>query len=296
MNWISQYVFSPDMFLNQEVTNALAAGAVTAIICAVLGYFVALRGLSFIGHAVTDIGFTGGAGAALLGLDALWGLLAFSVAAALGVGALGERARERDVATGVLLALALGMGALFLSIHTRYAGEPFSLLFGSIFAVDPGIVQAMVIIGAACLAILAVLYRPLLLASVSPEVAAARGIPVRLIAALFLVCMAMAVAEAAQVVGVLLGTALLIGPAATAGYLSTRPAVAIALAALLAVLQTWLGIVLAYDSYTWPPGNRGWPVSFFITALTLVCYLGAHGWRPAFRRATGKRTACSLTA
>src|SRR5260370_42414955 len=98
MDWLQQYLFSPDMFSNDQVTNALVAGAVVAAVSAVLGYFVVLRGLSFIGHAVTDIGFTGGAGAALLGLNVLWGLGAFSVAAALGVGALGNRAREPDVA------------------------------------------------------------------------------------------------------------------------------------------------------------------------------------------------------
>src|SRR4030081_1944189 len=97
--WLHQYFF--DLLQDETVVNALVAGAVVALISALLGYFVVLRGLSFIGHAVTDIGFTGGAGAALLGLNALWGLVAFSVAAALGVGAMGSQARERDVATGI---------------------------------------------------------------------------------------------------------------------------------------------------------------------------------------------------
>ena len=285
MDWLQQYVFTPDMFANDQVTNALLAGAVVAAVSAVLGYFVVLRGLSFLGHAVTDIGFTGGAGAALLGLNALWGLAAFCVAAALGAGALGgSRARERDVATGVILSLCLGLGALFLYINTRFVSAPFTLLFGSIFEVDPDTTRVMVIVSLFCLAVVMVLYRPLLFSSLSPETAAARGVPLRLVSVLFLVCMAVAVAEAAQVVGVLLSTALLIGPPATAGYLVARPGLGIALAALLGVLETWLGIDLAYVSYYWPPGGKGWPVSFFITALALLGYLLARLVRPVFRR------------
>jgi zinc/manganese transport system permease protein len=109
-------------------------------------------------------------------------------------------------------------------------------------------------------------------------------VPVRLVSALFLVCMAIGVAEAAQVVGVLLSTALLIGPPATAGYLTARPGRGLILAVAVGILETWVGIVLAYDSYYWPPGGRGWPVSFFITGLALVCYLLARAARPAFRR------------
>src|SRR5581483_6359425 len=123
-----------------------------------------------------------------------------------------------------------------------------------------------------------------LFCSVSPETAAARGVPVRMVGLAFIVTMAVGVAEAAQVVGVLLSTALLIGPAATAAYLSTRPGLAIIIAALLGVLETWAGIVLAYDSYTWPPGGKGWPVSFFITVLALALYLAARLLRPVARR------------
>jgi zinc/manganese transport system permease protein len=283
IDWLHRYVF--DMLQYDLVVNAMEAGAIVAAVCAILGYFVVLRGLSFIGHAVTDIGFTGGAGAGLLGLNALWGLLAFSIAAALGVGALGERARDRDVITGVALAFALGLGALFLYIDTRFVSQPFTLLFGSIFAVDPNVIQAMILIGLACLAALAVIYRPLLFISVSPQAAVARGVPARLVSAIFLACMAAAVAEAAQVVGVLLSTALLLGPPATAAYLTRRPVTALCLAAAIGVIETWLGIVLAYDSYYWPPGGKDWPVSFFITVLALLAYLVARYTRPMRRAA-----------
>ncbi len=283
MTWLGG-LFDPTMLQNPLVANAFVAGAVVAVVSAALGYFVVLRGYAFAGHAVTDIGFTGGAGAALLGLNALWGLLAFCVMAAVGVDLLGERARERDVATGVVLAFALGLGALFLFFSTRFASEPYTLLFGSIFAVDPGITTAMVAIGLACLAVLTALYRPLLYCSIAPETAAARGVPVRLVGLVFLVAMAVAVAEAAQVVGVLLSTALLIGPPAAAAYLTARPAAAILVGVILGLLETWLGIVLAYDSYTWGAGGKGWPVSFFITVLALGVYLIARWLRPAARR------------
>jgi zinc/manganese transport system permease protein len=283
---VLQSLFPADLWQNALVTNALLVGAVAAVVSAALGYFVVLRGLSFAGHAVTDIGLAGGAGAVLLGLNALWGLLAFCVLAAAGVDLLGERARERDVATGVILALALGCGAFFLYIGTRFVNEPYILLFGSIFESDASLTPLLALIGAACLVVLALLYRPLLFCSVSPETAAARGVPVRLVGLIFIVTMAVGVAEAAQVVGVLLSTALLIGPAASAMYLTARPGWAIALAAGLGVLETWLGIVLAYDSYywTWPVSGKGWPVSFFITALALIVYLLARLVHPVDRR------------
>jgi zinc/manganese transport system permease protein len=282
-DWLHRYLF--DMLQYDLVVNAMEAGALVAAICAILGYFVVLRGLSFIGHAVTDIGFTGGAGAGLLGLNALWGLLAFSIAASLGAGALGERARDRDVVTGVVLAFALGLGALFLYISTRFVSQPFALLFGSIFAVDPDVIHAMIAIGLVCLLVLAVIYRPLLFVSVSPQAAIARGVPARLVSVLFLTCMAAAVAEAAQVVGVLLSTALLVGPPATAAYLTRRPVTALCLAAAIGVFETLLGIVLAYDSYYFPPGGKDWPVSFFITMLALLAYLAARYFRPVRRDA-----------
>ncbi|MBV9256124.1 MAG: metal ABC transporter permease [Actinobacteria bacterium] len=290
MNWL-QSVFPAGMLQNDQVVNALLFGAIAAIVSAALGYFVTLRGLSFAGHAVTDIGLAGAAGSVLLGLNALWGLLAFCVLAATGVDLLGERVRERDVATGVILSLALGLGALFLYIGTRFVNEPYILLFGSIFEADPAMTPVLAVIGAGCLVVLAMLYRPLLFCTVSPETAAARGVPVRLVGLLFIATMAVGVAEAAQVVGVLLSTALLIGPAASAAYLVARPGLGIVVAAALGVLETWVGIVLAYDSYywTWPTSGKGWPVSFFITVLALGVYLAARLLHPVARR-PGRRS------
>lgn len=277
-------LFPSSMLNNPQVSNALVVGLVAAALSALIGYFVVLRGLSFAGHAVTDIGFAGGAGAILFGLNSFWGLLAFCLLAALGIDLLGARARERDVATGIILALALGLGSLFLSIGTRFINERFTLLFGSIFEADPSGTSALVAIGVGCVAVLAALYRPLVLASVAPDVAAARGVPVRLVGLLFIATMAIAVAEAAQVLGVLLSTALLIGPAASAGFLSARPWLVLVLGVVLGCAETVIGIVLAYDSSSWSPSGKGWPVSFFITGLALLVYLLTRFLRPVARR------------
>ncbi len=266
-------------FASPNVQAALAASAIVAALSAAVGYFVVLRGLSFAGHAITDVGLTGGAGALLAGIDPLVGLIAFSVGAALAVGFLGDRARERDVATGIVLAFALGVGALFLHVQTRYANAQSALLFGSVFDTDPGLLRVVALVGAPVLAALAIAYRPLLFASVAPEVARASGVAVRSLGFAFLAVMAVAVAETAQIVGVLIATALLVGPAATAMALVRDPLRGIALAMLLAVGECWLAIALAYASFGWGRGAHGWPVSFFVAVLALAAYLGARLYR-----------------
>jgi zinc/manganese transport system permease protein len=251
--------------------------AIVAGLSAAIGYFVVLRGLSFAGHAVTDIGLTGGAGALLAGFDPLVGLMAFSIGAALAVGFLGERARERDLATGLVLAFALGVGALFLHLQARYANAQSALLFGSVFDTDPGVLRVVALVGIVALAALATMYRPLLFASVAPEVARTSGIAVRTLGFAFLIVMAVAVAETAQIVGVLIATALLVGPAATAIALVRDPLRGIALAMVVGVIECWLAIGLAYASFGWGRGSQSWPVSFFVAVLALVVYLGARG-------------------
>jgi zinc/manganese transport system permease protein len=274
-------------FASPNVQAALLASAVVAALSAAIGYFVVLRGLSFAGHAVTDIGLTGGAGALLAGFDPLWGLLAFSAGAAAAVGLLGDRARERDLATGLVLAFALGVGALFLHLQTRYANAQAALLFGSVFDTDPGLLRAVAAIGILALAALAFLYRPLLFASVAPEVARTAGVPVRGVGFAFLIVMAVAVAETAQVVGVLIATALLVGPAATAMALERRPLRGIALAMALGIAECWIAIGLAFASFAWSGGAHSWPVSFFVAVLALGAFLAARaaGGRKAARRA-----------
>jgi zinc/manganese transport system permease protein len=182
------------------------------------------------------------------------------------------------VATGVVLGAALGLAALFLYLGTTYnnvTGATVTILFGSIFALSTSTLPLVIVFGAVIVAIIGLLYRPLLLSSVSPELAAARGLPVRLIGSLYLAAMALATALAALTIGAILSTALLVGPAAAALQLTTRPGRAIAAAGLIGVGTVWLGIVLAYDSYDWPPVHRGWPVSFFVVTLVLLAYIAA---------------------
>jgi len=260
------------MLHDAVVVQALVAGTVVAVLCGCVGVFVVLRRQSFAGHAVTDIGFTGGAGAPLIGAEPIAGLLAFSVAGALSMAWLGNRVRERDVATGVVLTAALGVGSLFLFIQTRYVSEPASLLFGSVFAIRSSVLLGTIWIGVGCLVALAALYRPLVFSTVNREAAGARGVPLAFVDAAFLVVMAVAVAEAAQLIGVLLTTALLIGPASAASSLCRGIRRTIVVATVFGVALMWLSIGLAYASYTFPPGGKGWPVGFFLGGLTLALY------------------------
>ena len=285
-------IFEPGFFDSTTVQTAVLVGAVVALVAAAVGVFTVMRGQSFAGEALGDIGTTGGSGAFLIGVGPLWGFVAISVVAAAAMEMIGvQRARGRDLATGIVLSAALGLAALFLNLDATYhdtTGATVTILFGSMFAIASSTVPVMVLLSLIVLAIVAVLYRPLLLSSVSGELAAARGIPVRLVGALYLLALALSVALAAMTIGTILSTALLIGPAATALRLTKRPGAAMLVAGLIGVGATWLGIVLAYDSYDWPPIHRGWPVSFFVVTIIFVLYLLAgvpELWRTRKRRA-----------
>jgi zinc/manganese transport system permease protein len=245
--------------------NAFAAGTIVAIVAGVVGYFVVLRSLSFAGHALSHIGFAGATGAVVLGVSPILGLLVFTVASALGMGALGKRIHGRDVAIGIVLAWTLGLGVLFLSLYTGYATEAYALLFGEILGISQRDVLVTVISAVVTLAALALIYRPLLFASLDEDVAEARGVPVRFLSIAFMVLLAVAVSEAVQVVGVLLIFALLVTPAAIAERLTARPGVALLLSALLALLFTWAGLTVAYYA--------PYPVSFFITSFAFGAYV-----------------------
>ncbi len=247
------------------IQNALWAGSVVAIAAAILGYFLVVRGLTFASHALSSIGFAGAAGAVLLGVPPVYGLLVFTVGASLAISALGQEMREQDIAIGVIMTFALGLGILFLSLYHGYAEQAYSILFGSIVGISRRDVLISACLCLGILAALAALGRPLFFSSFDPELAEARGVPVRVLGALFLVIVALTVSIAIQVVGVLLVFALLVGPAATAARLVRRPGRAIALAALLGLIYTWLGILLA--------SLTPWPVSFFIATLSFGVYL-----------------------
>lgn len=257
------------------VHTALWVGLLVGVVCGPVGVFTVMRGQSFAGHSLSDIGTTGGAGAYLLGVNVLYGFVAFNVLAATAMEAAGvQRARSRDVTTGIVLGASLGLTALFLHWQTSSSttGATMTVLFGSIFTFQKSTLPLVAGLSLATLALIALLYRPLLLASVSSEIAAARGVPVKLVGAAYLVALSLAVSLSAISIGAILSTALLIGPAATALRLTRRPGAAVVVAAAVGVAVTWLGIALSYLSYDWPPDHRGWPVSFFVVAMVLTAY------------------------
>jgi zinc/manganese transport system permease protein len=244
--------------------TAFVAGGIVAIVAGTVGYFLVLRNLTFAGHALSHIGFAGATGSVLLGVGPLWGVLVFSLAAAVAMGLLGDRLRNRDVAVGIVLALALGLGVLFLYLYTTSASEATTILFGNLLGVGHGTLWGLAGLSLVDLAALAAISRPLLFATLEPELAEAKGISLRLVAVLFLAVVAIAVAEAAQVVGVLLVFALMVGPAAAALRLASGLAWGIALAALLALGVAWGGTAIAYLT--------DWPTTFWIVGLSCLGY------------------------
>lgn len=270
-------VFARGFFDSSTVHTALIVGGIVSIVSGVVGVFTVLRGQSFAGHAFSDLGTTGGSGAFLVGIGPLWGFVIAGVAAAGAMEMIGvQRARGRDLATGIVLGAALGVAALFLYLGTTSSnttGATQTILFGSIFAVPNSTLPLAIGLGAGTVAAVLVAYRPLLLSSASPELAAARGIPIGWIGALFLLVLAIAAALSAITIGSILATALLIGPAATALRLTRSPGRAILTAIVLGLAITWISIVLAYDSYDWSSSGTAWPVSFFVVTLVLVVYV-----------------------
>jgi zinc/manganese transport system permease protein len=253
------------IFQYQFIQNAFLAGSIVAVTAAFLGYFLVVRGLTFAGHALSNIGFAGAAGVVLIGVQPVFGLLAFTLGAGVAISLLGRDIRERDIAVGVIMTFALGLGVLFLSLYHGYAEQAYSILFGTILGINRTDVWVTAVLSLVIITSLIVLARPLLFASFDLDTAEARGVPVRLLGAIFLVMLALTVSIAMQVVGILLIFALLVGPPATAIRLALRPAWAMGLAVLLGLGYTWLGILLA--------ANGAWPVSFYITAISFGVYL-----------------------
>jgi zinc/manganese transport system permease protein len=247
--------------------HAFAAAAIVAVVAGLTGYFLVLRGQTFAGHALAHAGFTGATGAVLVGVSPLAGLVAVTVVAGIGMGFAGERLGQRDVAIGMVLALALGLGLLFLHFFTSFATQVAALLFGNVLAVDTETVWVLLGMGTISLVALSLIARPLLFASLQPELAEAKGVSLRLQAVLFLAIVALATSACTQIVGVLLVFTLMVGPAAAAQQLTSRIGWGLALSALLALAEAWLGIAFAY----W----TDWPASFWITALSAGVYLVA---------------------
>lgn len=273
MHW----VIEPGFFSSQPVHVALVIGGTVAVVSAIVGIFTVLRGQSFAGHSLTDVSTAGGSGALLVGVSPLLGFVGFGLLGAGTMDAIGvQRVRGRDLATGVVLGAATGFAALMLFLDTTSGattGATQQILFGSIFSIDPSTVPIVIAFSLVAIGLIGLLYRPLLLASTSAEIAAARGVPVRLVGLGFMAAMAVAVGLSALAIGAILSTALLIGPAATALRLTRRIGAAIGVAVAIGVVETWLGVLLAYDSFYWGVDHAGFPVSSFIVLLTFAGYL-----------------------
>ena len=263
------------MFQYDFMINAFAAAGIAAVVAGAVGFFLVMRGQTFAGHALSHIGFAGATGAGLIGLAPLWGLVGFTLAAGLAMGALSERISNRDVAIGVVLALALGFGLLFLHYYTAFATQATAILFGNVLAVDRETIVTLAALGTVTLVALGAIMRPLIFASLQPELAEAKGVPLRFIATAFLAVVALAVSACAQIVGVLLVFTLMVGPPAAAQRVAGGLWSGLALSAALALAEAWLGITVAFYS--------DWPVSFCIACLSALGYFAALAM-PARRR------------
>ncbi len=264
------------------VQHAFIAASLVAVVSGLLGPFVITRHAAFAVHGVSELSFTGAAAGLLLFDDALLGALLGSVVVAAAIAVLGARDHERDSAIGVTLAFGLGLGVYLLGLMHNFASQATRLLFGQIFGVSTTEIWVLVGIAAGVLVVTLVIYRPLLFASVDPELAQARGVPVRLVGLMFLALLALTVTEAAQIVGTTLVLCLVITPAAAAHRLSASPVVVTAVSVAIALVAADGGILLSlYVDVT---------SSVPITAISFVLYLAARllGGRLRSRRpATG---------
>lgn len=248
---------------------ALIAGTLAAIVSASVGYVVVLRNQNFAGHALSHIGFTGAAGAGLLGLAPVTGQLWVTVLAAGCMGALGERAHKTDTAIGMTLAFSLGLGVLFLYFYRNFAGHAMSILFGDLLAASPSLIRTLIVYSVVSLLGLALMWRPLIFATLEPDLAQAKGISLTGISIAFLVLVAIAITEASQVAGILLVFTLLIAPPASAVCCTKRLDTGLALSIGLGILIVWSGILCAYLS--------NWPVAFWISSVSFLVYLICKG-------------------
>jgi zinc/manganese transport system permease protein len=271
--------------------HAFVAGTAVGLAAGIVGYFLVLRAQVFTADALSHVAFTGALAALAFGLDARLGLFVLTIAVALGMGALGRRARPDDVVIGGVFAWILGLGVFFLTLYTaRRSGTNGSasvtVLFGSVFGLTAARAAVTAAIAAVICVVMLVIARPLLFASLDEAVAAARGVPVRLLGFLFLGLVGATAAEATQVVGALLLLGLLAAPAGAASRLTDRPLRALALSAGIATASVWVGLTASYVVPKLPP-------SFAIIAVATVGYLLAAGYR---RFAVSNRGSAQATA
>jgi zinc/manganese transport system permease protein len=255
------------------MADAWIAATLVAVAAGAVGFFTVLRGSTFAAHALPQGAFAGAAGASLLGLSTVLGLAVFAVAGALGIGALSRRARN-DVATALAFVFMLGLGALFLSRSVEYAPEIYSLLFGEVLGVSPSELVPTAALAAVSVGALLVLYRPLLLSSVDPQLAEARGVGNRRMEICFLLLVAVVTALSVPVVGALLTFSLMVGPPAAARSFTASPVTALGLSVLLALATVWTAIAASYLTNL--------PIGFYVGVVGAVVYLAGRAW--AFHR------------
>lgn len=251
------------------MANTWIVATVVAAVAGVVGFFVVIRGSSFAAHALPLGAFPGAAAASLLGVNAIFGLVVFSAVGAIGIGQLSKRGK-RDVATALILVVLLGLGALFLSMTSEYAPEIYSLLFGEVLGIAKDEVGPIIGLGVVAVLAIGLLYRPLMLSSISPELGEVQGISTSKMELCFLLVVALVTAMALPVVGALLVFSLMVGPPAAARAFTNRPQVAIVLSAAVALVTVWASIAISYES--------NWPVGFFVGGFGAGSYFIGRGW------------------
>ena len=267
------------MFAHEFMRNALLAGTFVGLACGLVGYFVVLRAQVFAGDALSHVAFTGAVAAAVLGYDLLAGLFLATILGGLVMGALGDRARADDVVIGSLFAWTLGLGVLFLSIFTTKGSAAdgtagVRVLFGSIFGLSGADVRISIVLAALASGLLLAIARPLLYASLDTAVAAAQGVPVRVLGFGFLALLGLVAAQASQAVGALLLLGLLAAPAGAAQRLTTNPYRGLALSALFSVGSVWAGLTLSYLLPTLPPSSMIIACAVGVYVLALLTTTG----------------------
>jgi zinc/manganese transport system permease protein len=265
------------------VRNSLIAGAALGLVGGLAGVFVAMRDLPFAVHGISELSFAGASGALLLGMNIVAGSITGSLLAAGAIGILGTRARDRNSVIGILMPFGLGLGVLFLALYKGRAANKFGLLTGQIVAVDTPQTTWLLVTSAVVLIALAVMWRPLAFASADPDVAEARGVPVRGLSFAFMIVLGLAVALSVQVVGALLVLSLLITPAAAAARVTASPVLLPLLSVVFAMASIEGGILLALGSSI--------PISPYVTTISFVLYAGcAAVGRHRTRRRGARRT------
>lgn len=258
-----EYLVPSGLFTESFMLHAFISGTMVAIVSGLVGFFVILRGSSFVAHVLPKVGFAGAAGAVLFGIDTLSGLVVFALAGSASIGVLGKKGRH-DVVTALTLIGGLGLGALFLALNDSYAEGAYAILFGQLVGVSLRQVMETGILTVISLIFLAILYRPLLFASVMKDNARARGVNTSGLEMAFLAVVGIATAITVPIVGALLSFSLMVGPAATARFLTHHPVKAMGYSVVIAVCTVWLALLLGYDT--------NWPIGFFISTITAVVY------------------------